>query len=371
MPPLSPAPAPPVSAIAEGASSTAVGSIGRIDASNGSSVHIGNIHTVPPKDPPRVIFKAWEMNPVLPDEIVRAGQTGCYLATEGSAAYKVKIEPFPIGSVAYAEGAGIEWIAPHGREFALVWLMNYGQFAPAKFLIKETMAQGNPRGGDILAPDYTTKIRAVYTDADGSCWYETVADLQYISSQGRLTFTGHSFRTCGPSRPATPVVPVVRLPESIVRQAVVEPITIDWNPGEFQFRHHFTLNGENLLFRVRVTNNSAQFISHAEVKLTDMQPPMLPCVPVRLMLMNEPQSPGIFSLPANGGSQFIDVIQQNTADMSILMLWHLAPGIERRIPAREYTFRITAYTESTNVSRTFRLLREGSGFTMFPAGDLS
>jgi hypothetical protein len=163
----------------------------------------------------------------------------------------------------------------------------------------------------------------------------------------------------------------VRLPESIVRQAVVEPITIDWNPGEFQFRHHFTLNGENLLFRVRVTNNSAQFISHAEVKLTDMQPPMLPCVPVRLMLMNEPQSPGIFSLPANGGSQFIDVIQQNTADMSILMLWHLAPGIERRIPAREYTFRITAYTESTNVSRTFRLLREGSGFTMFPAGDLS
>ena len=48
----------------------------------------------------------------------------------------------------------------------------------------------------------------------------------------------------------------------------------------------------------------------AEVLLTKTEPYMIPCIPARLLLMNEVKSVREFFLPPDG-IQYVDVIQQS------------------------------------------------------------
>jgi hypothetical protein len=160
----------------------------------------------------------------------------------------------------------------------------------------------------------------------------------------------------------------------IERQARNEEFTraaphldILWNPTDGAYRFDFQRTGVNILFRVCVVNTShAHPVVGVQVRMESLTPRECPCIPACLRLMNDfgERLAERFDLTA-GGSQFVDVIQQNLNTPEQFYIWHVVKPISTAVKAQPYRFTILVTADNAPpASREFEMCMDGSSWTM-------
>jgi hypothetical protein len=157
--------------------------------------------------------------------------------------------------------------------------------------------------------------------------------------------------------------------EELLRSAPL--LKIVWNPRDDGYRFEFPLNGDNILFRVSVTNASRTHpLVGVQVRMESLTPRTCPCIPASLRLMNDFAQPYTerFSLTA-GGSRFVDVIQQNLNDPAHFLIWHVVIPIDVKVKAQPYKFTIVATADNAPAASTeFEMRMDGSTWGMYSTG---
>jgi len=145
-------------------------------------------------------------------------------------------------------------------------------------------------------------------------------------------------------------------------------LRIVWKPGEPVFVHSYKLPPDpaiNVEFRVCVVNTSTRTtLTDIRVRLQDLQPYELPCVPCGLRLMNNTKDPLIDRFDLHPGEeQFVSVfVQKPTAPLFWFL--HTTPGIEWTVPAQPYSMRIVASCGQTRAEQGFEVIKNGLQWEM-------
>jgi hypothetical protein len=164
---------------------------------------------------------------------------------------------------------------------------------------------------------------------------------------------------------------VIRKYVEFVREPDIPVLEIIWKPGEHKFVHHYLLPPDpvvNVEFRFCVINMSKRTtLKDIRVRLQDLEPHELPCVPCGLRLMNDlPSDEESFIHRFDlhpGDEQFISFIVHKPK-ASYFWILHTTPRIPWAIPAQQYTMRIVASCESTRISQRFEMVKNGPQWDM-------
>jgi hypothetical protein len=148
----------------------------------------------------------------------------------------------------------------------------------------------------------------------------------------------------------------------------IPTLQIIWKPGESVFVHSYELPPDrsiNVEFRICVVNTSkSTTLTGIRVRLQDLRPYELPCVPCGLRLMNNTKEPLIdrFDLHPKE-EQFVSVFVQkpNASDFWFL---HTTPGIPWTAPAQAYVMRIVASCGPTRAEQGFEVTKNGLRWEM-------
>jgi hypothetical protein len=156
------------------------------------------------------------------------------------------------------------------------------------------------------------------------------------------------------------------------RIAGVPALDIVWKPGENTYRHEYFLPPPgaplNIQFRICVVNRSeTNKATNVRIRMEELSPPELPCVPCCLRLMNNilPQQEPIESFSLNPGDhQFVDLLVQTPNGKEFWILHTVIP-ISVVVKAQPYTFKISATAENApSKSRRFELVKDGTLWNM-------
>lgn len=150
--------------------------------------------------------------------------------------------------------------------------------------------------------------------------------------------------------------------ESILEQ---QPrLSLSWLPDDPIYRFLYSVEEphQNLMFRIKVENTShRKSISGVRVRMVELNPPKLPCIPTCLRLMNDNILPYRERFSLNpGGHEFVDVIEQDRSDPEHLWIWHITAGIPVIVPAQPYTFTVTVDAENVEPeTKHFDFFKDG------------
>lgn len=156
-------------------------------------------------------------------------------------------------------------------------------------------------------------------------------------------------------------------------------IVWDGRPDAKTYRMHYGVNGKTLHFRVAAVNKSTLHkVSNVKVRLTALEPDLMPCVPCCLRLMNDihdSPEPYIerFEL-APEEQRFVDVLAQDPdPNVPSFFLWHTVHRISVVLPKQFYRFTIAITGDNAKAdSKSFELVEEGEYWEMKKAvqGDI-
>lgn len=241
---------------------------------------------------------------------------------------------------------------------------------------------GKGRGGQwegfvIIQELYETEgrntkfIPVVFSSADSqyipielraATYYDLSKDEEYNKLFRRITKQ--------PARIPSSVAPSVRQMPPMVelerKSPSADALEIRWNPGEktYDFRYVMPEGNLNIQYRLCIVNVSGRHLIDVNVKLQNLTPHELSCVPCDLQLMNDNPDPGAphittFSL-APGGERFIDLLLQ-WPNSSTFWILHTVPKISRVVTAQAYSMTIKATAANASpVSQDFELTKNGS-----------
>lgn len=160
----------------------------------------------------------------------------------------------------------------------------------------------------------------------------------------------------------------IRKLSEFMREPDVASLAIIWTPGESVFVHPYTLPPDptiNLEFRICVVNTSQRTtLTGIRVRLQDLHPYELPCVPCGLRLMNNTKEPIIdrFDLHPQE-EQFVSVFVQKP-NASTFWFLHTTQGIPWTVPAQPYVMKIVASCGLARTEQRLELVKSGLQWEM-------
>jgi hypothetical protein len=161
----------------------------------------------------------------------------------------------------------------------------------------------------------------------------------------------------------------IRKLAEFTREPDIASLKILWKPGESVFVHSYRMPPEdatlNVEFRVCVVNTSKRTtLTGIRVRLQELQPYELPCVPCGLRLMNNTKDPLIerFDLHPQE-EQFVSLFVQKAGAASFWFL-HTTPGIDWTVPAQQYAMTVVASCGPTRAEQRFEVVKNGLQWEM-------